>query len=343
MSNIKFSICIPNYNYASFIEETISSVLNQNYKNFEIIISDNKSTDNSLEVIYSFDDSRVRVLEGKYNVGFQGNLDKVTKDVKGEYIILLSSDDIMKPSALENYSNLIKKYGKNKDLFLMSGCEIVDASSEVIGKKDLFTGDIQRLLSEENIKKDKINIFDGHFLLKGLFKNRFQTPGQFASMCFSAKLFKSVQGFSSIMSIYPDAHFSHKILLQNPKVIYFDEYLFKYREHDKNNLSSIKRFDNIKSLIDPYHTTLLFNSKELSKINLLNEDLIKAFIKNICLKPALFSILRGEFNRSVRIFFFALSAYPSQSLQNKFFYILILLYPFTPLLKIIHIIYRLIK
>jgi hypothetical protein len=161
-------------------------------------------------------------------------------------------------------------------------------------------------LSDESITKDKINVFDGHFLLKGLFKNRFQTPGQFASMCFSSKLFKSVQGFSSIMSIYPDAHFSHKILLQNPKVIFFDEYLFKYREHDNNNLASINRFDNIKSLIDPYYTTLLFNSKELSNINLLNEDLKKAFIKNICLKPAFFSILRGIFNRSVRILFFAL-------------------------------------
>ena len=49
-NNIKFSICIPNYNYANYIGETIQSVLNQTYSNFEIIIADNSSEDESVAV-----------------------------------------------------------------------------------------------------------------------------------------------------------------------------------------------------------------------------------------------------------------------------------------------------
>ena len=48
MKNIKFSICIPNYNYGSYIGETIKSVLNQTYENYEIIVVDNASTDDSI-------------------------------------------------------------------------------------------------------------------------------------------------------------------------------------------------------------------------------------------------------------------------------------------------------
>ena len=51
---ISFSICIPNFNYGGYIGRTIDSVLNQDYQNFEIIIVDNASTDNSWEVISSY-------------------------------------------------------------------------------------------------------------------------------------------------------------------------------------------------------------------------------------------------------------------------------------------------
>ena len=54
MKNPFFSICIPNYNYAHYLGETIESVLNQNFEDFEICIADNASNDNSWEVINSY-------------------------------------------------------------------------------------------------------------------------------------------------------------------------------------------------------------------------------------------------------------------------------------------------
>ena len=105
-----FSICIPNYNYAHFIKKTIDSVLIQDFTDFEIIICDNASTDNSIEVIREYKDRRIKLIRNKYNVGFSHNLDRVTRNAIGEFIILLSADDIMKKNALKRYYSIIQKF-----------------------------------------------------------------------------------------------------------------------------------------------------------------------------------------------------------------------------------------
>ena len=81
---VKFSICIPNYNYANYIGKTIQSVLSQSYSNFEIIVADNASNDDSVKVVKSFNDNRVIISENNYNIAFSPNLDKATKDVDGD-------------------------------------------------------------------------------------------------------------------------------------------------------------------------------------------------------------------------------------------------------------------
>ena len=146
-----FSICIPNYNYAHYIKQTIDSVLNQNYSDFEIIIADNASTDNSVNVINSYNDDRIRLYVNKYNVGFGPNLDKATLNARGHYIILLSSDDLMKPGALLKYSEIINQNEKNKDnLMIMSGCDVINSENKVIGEKSAMTGDLIHKLKRQD-------------------------------------------------------------------------------------------------------------------------------------------------------------------------------------------------
>ena len=73
---VKFSICIPNYNYSKYISETINSLLNQTYKNIEICISDNASTDKSIETIkkYTSEHKYIKLNVNKCNVGYYENL-----------------------------------------------------------------------------------------------------------------------------------------------------------------------------------------------------------------------------------------------------------------------------
>ena len=94
----KFSIIIPNYNKEDYVEETLNSIFNQTYKNYEVIVIDDASSDNSIEKIKKFDfrlfQTNRKMAGGARNVG----LDNAT----GDYILFLDSDDYFTtPTVLE--------------------------------------------------------------------------------------------------------------------------------------------------------------------------------------------------------------------------------------------------
>ena len=88
------SICVPNYNKGKYIGEMIQSILDQTYTNFELIISDNASTDNSMDVINSFSDPRIRFYQNETNIGGCANTIKCLRYAKGDYIAVCHSDDL---------------------------------------------------------------------------------------------------------------------------------------------------------------------------------------------------------------------------------------------------------
>ena len=342
---VTFSVCIPNFNYAEYIGRTIQSVLNQTYQNFEIIVADNASTDDSVKVIESFQDSRIRLLRNSINIGFSPNLDRATRYAKGDFIILLSSDDIMRKEALLNYSEIIKREEQKSNLVVMSACDIIDARDQVVGAKSAMTGDILsaanlRQLPTHDSQTIKLEALD---ILKSLLTRRFQPAGQFLTTCISRELFNSVEGYSSILSIWPDAHLSHKLLFRNPSVIYLEKRLFAYRVHGNNNLAATESMSNIKALVDGYHLTLLYSSDDLQRIGLIREDLVKAFVRFICLEPAFWSVLRGNLKLPYHHVMFAFSSYPGKALLEYRTYCIILLLPLFPLLSVMNKIFRVLR
>ena len=103
----KVSICIPNYNYGKYIGQTIQSILNQTYTDFELIIVDDASTDNSLEVIDSFKDSRINVYENEKNMGMTANWNRCVDLATGDYITIFHSDDIYHKKIIEYEAKLL--------------------------------------------------------------------------------------------------------------------------------------------------------------------------------------------------------------------------------------------
>ncbi len=97
---MKFSICIPNYNYERYLGRTIRSVLDQPDADLEILISDNASTDGSVALAHSFADPRIHIHVNSVNVGFAGNLDRAARMATGQWMIMLSSDDLAPAGAL---------------------------------------------------------------------------------------------------------------------------------------------------------------------------------------------------------------------------------------------------
>ena len=93
MNNPLVSVIIPNYNKEEFLSICIQSVLNQTYKNFEIIIIDNFSSDRSLDVIKKFIDPRINLFQFKNNGIIAASRNFGIKKSNGKYLAFLDSDD----------------------------------------------------------------------------------------------------------------------------------------------------------------------------------------------------------------------------------------------------------
>lgn len=105
------SIIMPSYNTASFIEETIQSVLNQTYTNWELIIVDDCSTDNTDEVLENIKDSRIRYFKNDKNSGAAVSRNKALREAKGQWIAYLDSDDLWMPEKLEKQIHFMETNG----------------------------------------------------------------------------------------------------------------------------------------------------------------------------------------------------------------------------------------
>jgi len=104
------SIIIPAYNAENFIEETIHSALNQTYKNIEIIVVDDCSTDNTLSKAKKFEEKGVIVVSKK-NSGASDTRNKGFLLSKGDYIQYLDADDLLSPEKIENQLNYFAQFG----------------------------------------------------------------------------------------------------------------------------------------------------------------------------------------------------------------------------------------
>ena len=97
----RVSIIMPSYNTAKFIGKSINSVLNQTYTNWELIIVDDCSTDNTDEVVASFIDERIKYFKNETNSGAAVSRNKALREAKGKWIAFLDSDDLWHPEKLE--------------------------------------------------------------------------------------------------------------------------------------------------------------------------------------------------------------------------------------------------
>jgi glycosyltransferase involved in cell wall biosynthesis len=111
MNSPLVSVLIPTYNKADFIKEAIESVLAQTYENFELIIVDDCSSDNTADIVKEFlDDNRVKFFQNERNLGIGGNWNKTLSYAKGKYIKYLMADDKFEPYLLEKYVKIMEAH-----------------------------------------------------------------------------------------------------------------------------------------------------------------------------------------------------------------------------------------
>ncbi|MEZ4878745.1 MAG: glycosyltransferase family 2 protein [Chitinophagales bacterium] len=201
------SVLMPAYNSETYIYSAIESVLNQSYDNFELIIVNDGSTDNTKDIILSFKDDRIKYFENEQNRGLTYTRNKLLSLSKGNYIAFLDSDDIAHQDRFKTQIHLIEN--QNYD-FVAASSQYIDANNSKLNNKQIF-----------NLNKDEI-------LATMLYFNPIIT---------STVLFKkSILHNLNFREAYPpceDYDLWQRLLL-NCKAIVIPQILVKYRIHNSN-------------------------------------------------------------------------------------------------------------
>jgi glycosyltransferase involved in cell wall biosynthesis len=312
---MRFSVCIPNYNYGRYLGQTIKSVLDQEGADVEVVVSDNASTDDSVAVVNSFGDPRIRLSVNRRNLGFAANLDCAGSMASGDFMIMLSSDDLMQPYTLKRYETLFRCLGADaQSTVVTSTWDIIDPRGEKTGSQ----GPDKALWTERDRDKEleaaaslPLYSVPATELLKRCLE-RLRNPFNFAATCYPRKLYEQVVGYGAGRLINPDKWFHWKLLTVAKKAYFVDAPLFSYRWHPSNQTALEQNSGSLKFLVDEYNSTLELDDALLKTLGLSRQDVILNFLENDILHHGLATLARGSRLRAKRILRFGEAVYPEQ-------------------------------
>ena len=121
---------MPSYNTGDYIASSVKSVQNQTYNNWELLIVDDCSTDNTENIILSFDDKRIRYFTNPVNSGAAISRNRAIREAKGRYIAFLDSDDLWLPTKLEKQIEFMEQ---NHYYFSYTNYEEIDEQGRTTG------------------------------------------------------------------------------------------------------------------------------------------------------------------------------------------------------------------
>lgn len=235
----KFSIIIPNYNKEEYVRETLESIFNQTYKNIEVIVVDDGSTDKSIEIINEFDvklfHTNRKRAGGARNVG----IDNAT----GDYIIFLDSDDYFTDNTvLERLNNLIN----GEDMIFLNYT------------KDKF-GEVM-IIKEE---KEDISVKIENTKNLGC-----------PTKCFKRELLEGIR-FPEAKR-YEDINFALEAMCKAKSVAYFEDSFFTYRKVPTSNttteITSDAMIDILEELVKMYRLCTKYPQYKMNILNRIKKD-----------------------------------------------------------------------
>ncbi len=227
------SIIVPIYNSEKYLEECIESIVNQSYKNLEIILVDDGSTDNSFDIClnYTNTDNRVKYYK-KENTGVSSTRNFGINVSTGSFIMFVDSDDILKKNCVESLANII-------DDADMASCGI-----------SLFFPD--RAVDCCNPKDIKISLTDINELYLDLEDNYFFNA-VYAKLYRASIIKRKDIKYDERYSIYEDRDFVFRYLKYCSKISFLQEAMYSYRQTEgpslvkKYNSNALDAFENMAS------------------------------------------------------------------------------------------------
>lgn len=231
MSNPLISVCIPTYNGANYIEAALESVYNQTYSNIEIIVSDDASSDNTLELIKNYDSKSrfpVHIYHHKPS-GIGANWNHCISQANGTYIKFLFQDDLLEPSCV---ADMVQVFQENPDIGLVCCKRHVlielETDREKIKNWLQVYGDLQAHLS---LNYNPLGIIDKRFFKSNQFyKIPVNVVGEPSAVMFHRDLLKTIGFFREDMTQFLDFEYWYRIL-KHKNIAVLNKKLISFRMH----------------------------------------------------------------------------------------------------------------
>lgn len=219
------SVTVLNYNYGRYLAGCLDSILAQTFRDFEVIVIDDRSPDNSLEVVKPYlADPRVRLVSHTKNVGYGGSLvEGTTDESRGEFVMVISADDLVRrPDAFERQINLMRE--RPDTAFCFSAYDAFHDDGKVVEHQHSYRGD---------------RVVDGtEFFREYATKQRVQVLHTGTMLRRSSYL--AAGGYRRDLNICLDFAM-WLVLCQEGNVGYIDEELYGYRTHPGQMSQSLKK------------------------------------------------------------------------------------------------------
>ena len=214
---MKISVIIPVYNVEKYIRQCLESVINQTYKNLEIIIVNDGTKDNSMKIVEEYlSDERIKIID-KENGGLSSARNKGLEHATGDYILFVDSDDWIK----ENLCETCMKNQKNEDIIAYNYIEYDEITKEM----------------KENIIQEEV-ISNGNKNKKGYLLYEFPYA-PWAKLYNYNYLKKKELKFLEI--IYEDVFWGMEVLFSTNNFIFLNESLYYYRKNREGSITNTKK------------------------------------------------------------------------------------------------------
>lgn len=268
------SVCIPTYNSETTIKRVLDSVLSQTYANLEIIICDDQSKDQTIKIIKSYSDQRIKYTLNEINLGLIGNFNEVLNKATGDYIKILCADDIISTDCIEKQLYpFLNNVDKN---IVMVTCEkwIINQEERVLFRKK-FPG--------------SQGVYNGIQVIRKVLRSGTNLIGEPGSVLFKRDISVQTTGFQidSSLAYVVDLNFWFKMLLLGDLYV-IKEPLFSFRV-SKTSASAVFGKNQIKMfklLIDKYSENKILKMSTLDKVQGYLFSTILTLIRNLIFKFA---------------------------------------------------------
>src|SRR5437867_5745250 len=143
----KVSICIPTYQQAPYIRQAVESALSQGFEDFEVVISDDQSTDDVRNYLLSLNDGRLRIVRRRHHLSMAENWAFCVSQSHGTYVNVLSNDDVLYPSYAKRFSSILDAHPEVA--FAYCGAELINEAGKSVGVERHVGGSFVRSGGDE--------------------------------------------------------------------------------------------------------------------------------------------------------------------------------------------------